>query len=120
MIDSVDYALQISADEIDHQLALSHPDKARIDLFLARQQDRFSHIDLLRASNADGEVIYGKGVDPLSRASLAQREYFSRLRDNPSQGMVISEPIIGKISQKWIWLMARRLQNPDNSFAGVV
>jgi PAS domain S-box-containing protein len=34
--------------------------------------------------------------------------------------MVISEPIIGKISQKWIWLMARRLQNPDNSFAGVV
>ncbi|MBK6650661.1 MAG: hypothetical protein IPG42_13780 [Betaproteobacteria bacterium] len=34
--------------------------------------------------------------------------------------MVISEPVIGKISQKWIWLMARRLNQPDQSFAGLV
>jgi PAS domain S-box-containing protein len=34
--------------------------------------------------------------------------------------MVISEPIIGKISQKWIWLMARRINNADSTFGGLV
>ena len=34
--------------------------------------------------------------------------------------MVLSEPIIGKISQRWIWLMARRINNPDGTFGGLV
>ncbi|MEI6557537.1 MAG: PAS domain S-box protein [Rhodospirillaceae bacterium] len=119
-VDTIDYVLQVSAEEIEHQIA-SHPQESTsISSFLARQQQRFPYIDLLRATNAEGETIHGQGVDPAQRASLAQRDYFKRLRQNPNLGMVIAEPIIGKISQKWLWLMARRINNPDRSFAGLV
>jgi PAS domain S-box-containing protein len=91
-----------------------------INSFLTLQQQRFPDIDILRATNDSGETLYGKGVVPSQRASLAQRDYYRRLRDDPNLGMVISEPIIGKISQKWIWLMARRINNADSTFGGLV
>ncbi|MFO1198017.1 MAG: PAS domain S-box protein [Burkholderiaceae bacterium] len=117
---AIDYVLQVSADEIRHLRESGHDDFERVTGFLATQQERLPDIDLLRATNARGEAIWGKGVDPAERASLAQRDYFKRLRDDPRLGMVISEPIVGKISQKWIWLMARRISEADGSFAGLV
>lgn len=42
-----------------------------------------------------GEAIWGRGADPSQRASLAQRECFQRLRDEPGLGMVIAELIVG-------------------------
>ena len=120
LVGTIDYVLQVSADEIEHHTASHGADAAGINRLLARQQERFPHIDLLRATNAQGEAIWGRGVDPAQRASLAQRDYFKRLRDDPRLGMVIAEPIIGRISQRWIWLMARRLNAPDGSFAGLV
>jgi len=120
ILDDIDHALQISADEINRQNASGRPDQAAINRFMARQQERFAHLDLLRATNPAGEAIYGQGVDPAQRASLAQRDYYQRLREDPKLGMVISAPIIGKISQRWIWLLARRLEQPDGGFAGLV
>lgn len=120
LVGSIDTTLEVSADEISHQIDEGHVRPSAINLYLERQQERFPFIDLLRATNAAGETIYGKGVDPAQRASLAQRDYFRRLRDEPGAGIVIAEPLIGRISQRWIWLMARRISNPDGSFAGIV
>ncbi len=117
---SIDYVLQVAADEIERLQAANQATTANVSAFLGRQQDRFPAIDLLRATNAEGEAIYGRGVDPAQRASLAQRDYYRQLRDQPNLGMVIAEPVVGKISQQWIWLMARRLNRPDGSFAGLV
>lgn len=120
MVENIDYVLQVSSDEIERQIATENPDPVAITRYLTRQQQRFPHIDLLRAPNAQGEAVYGEGVDPAQRASPAQRTYYQRLRNDPSLGMVIAEPIVGRISQKWIWLMARRVNAPDGSFAGLV
>jgi len=121
-VQTIGYVLKVSADEIEHRLATRQPDNATggITAFLARQQSYFPVLDLLRATNAQGEAVYGQGVDPARRVPLADRSYFKSLRDNPTLGMVIAEPVIGRISQKWIWLMARRVKAPDGSFAGVV
>lgn len=116
----IDFVLQVSADEIERQLSAHQATYDSVTTFLSRQQDRFSNIDLLRATDPEGATVYGRGVDPAQRASLAQRDYYKQLKENPKLGMVISEPVIGKISQKWIWLMARRVNNPDQSFAGLV
>ena len=117
---NIDYVLQVSVDEIEHQRATNQATFDTVTRFLARQQQRFPDINLLRATNAGGETIFGRGVDPGQRASVANRAYYRQLRDAPGSEMVISEPIVGKISQKWIWLMARRINQPDGSFAGLV
>lgn len=119
-VKSIDYTLQVSADAIEH---FEHDNQAtfeRVTNYLGKQQDRLPELDLLRATNVQGETIFGRGVDPQQRSSLAHRDYYKQLKENPSLGMVIAEPIIGKISQRWIWLMARRLNNADGSFAGLV
>jgi len=118
-IDGIDMALQSAVDEISRQIAGGHPDQKAITQFLKRQQDRTRHLDLLRATNAQGEAIYGVGV-PTPPLSIGDRDYFFLLRADPKVGLVIAKPIIGKISQKWIWLMARRYNKPDGSFGGVV
>ena len=119
MIDTIDFALLVSSDEISRQLSGGHPDKQSITSFLTLQQVRIPHIDLLRATDEKGDVIYGAGVlSPLS--NISDRDYFFRLRDDSKAGLVISKPIIGKISKKWSWLFARRINKPDGSFGGVV
>lgn len=119
-INGIDYTLQSTVQELQHQLLTGGIDPKRTNEFLTQQQQLVNYLHLLRATNPEGETQYGDGVDPAQRASLAHRDYYKRLRDNPKLGLVISEPIIGKISQKWIWLMARRINQPDGQFGGLV
>ncbi len=71
----IDYVLLVSADEIERQISARQNTYESVTTFLGRQQDRFPSIDLLRATNPQGETIYGRGVEPSERASLAQREF---------------------------------------------
>ena len=61
MVTSIDYVLQVSADEIGHQIATRRQlDGEALTRFLSRQQERFPHIDLLRATN--GNVVLNSKV----------------------------------------------------------
>ncbi len=119
MIDSIDLAMLVSSEEVTRQLGEGSSDKLAITRFLKRQQERLHFLDLLRATNLNGDVIYGEGVIT-PPANNSDREYFKRLRDNPQAGMIMAEPVIGKISKKWLWLMSRRINHPDGRFAGVI
>ncbi len=121
-IDTIDMALQSAVDEIGRQVANGKPDRQSITAFLIRQQKRVAHLDLLRATDEHGVALYGDGVPekPTSASSIADREYFPLLRDNPNVGLIIAKPIVGKLSQKWIWLFARRINKADGTFGGVV
>ena len=119
-VKSIDYTLQVAADQIEHLRRDKKASYENVTAFLEQQQNRLPELDLLRATNAAGITVYGRGVDPKQNASLAEREYYKQLKENPFSGMVIAEPIIGKISQKWIWLMARRVNHEDGAFAGLV
>src|SRR5574343_1281846 len=57
MIDDIDYALQTSIDELEHQISEGGPERNSVNKFLIRQQSRFPHIDLLRGTNEKGETI---------------------------------------------------------------
>jgi diguanylate cyclase (GGDEF)-like protein len=121
-LDTIDMALLASVDEIRRQMENGKPDRKSVTQFLIQQQKRVPHLDLLRATDEKGVTIYGDGVPfPATAASsIADRDYFPQLRDKPNPGLVIAKPIIGKLSQKWIWLFARRIDKPDGTFGGVV
>ncbi|WP_371322999.1 response regulator [Dechloromonas sp. ZY10] len=119
MLQGMDYALQVTVDEIEHQLQEGRVDPEALSSFMQRQQERFPHIRLLRASDREGVVIYGRGL-PAVPLGLGDRDYFRELRDNPAAGLLMPAPVFGKISQRWLWLAARRYETPDGQFAGVV
>lgn len=76
----------------------------------------------IRMLDAEGVLRFGTGeIRPIN---LADRDYFIRLRDQQSSSgvrpMIFSGPIFTRLSKKWVLVLARRLENPDGSFAGIV
>ncbi|MBI3444056.1 MAG: two-component sensor histidine kinase [Magnetospirillum sp.] len=119
-IDRVDLGLRAAADEAQRLMAAGHSmgDKA-MESFLGRLHSRLIMADSVRVSDAAGVVLAGSGGIPPG-VTIGDRDYFARLRDDAKSGLVVSSPILGKISGKWVLVFARRITAPDGGFGGVV
>ena len=119
-VDTIDLTLQMAVDEVQKQLATGGIQAANLNAFLARQKARLPVVDGLRVVNAQGENAYGTGVTPFWHPSVADRSYYLQVRDNPQAGLVISEPLIGRVSGKWSVIMVRRVNQANGAFGGLV
>ncbi|WP_096702285.1 ATP-binding protein [Magnetospirillum sp. 15-1] len=119
-IDQIDLALLSVADEAARiQRTGGALAGSEMKAFLEHLQGRLKMTDSLRLANVAGDVIAGS-EEPQVGINTADREYFSSLRDDPKLGLVISPPILGRISNKWVLIFARRLTLSDGSFGGIV
>lgn len=116
----IDLSLQSIADAVEHMKSAGHFDDAAIQAILKRHLDRHPETDAFRLSNAKGEVLWGKGVDRSAPVSYGDRPFFAAHQENPGAQLIITEPIVGKVSKKWVVAMTRSYRNPDGSFGGVV
>jgi diguanylate cyclase (GGDEF)-like protein/PAS domain S-box-containing protein len=119
-ISSVDLTLQSTAQEIGAQLGKSSLAALDLSHFIAQQVFEAPDLSGLRVADAQGNLTHGTGVVQESGVSIADRDYFVRLRSEPDTGLVVSEPILGRISGQWGIGLARAIHRPDGSFAGVV
>ncbi len=119
LLDTTNIALQASTDEIGRQLASGKVDAGSITRFLERQNDRLPYLGSLRASNERGDLIYGRGVRNPT-VSVADRDYFIRLRDDPNAGLYVGSVVTGHTDRILVWPIARRISKPDGSFGGVI
>ncbi len=74
--------------------------------------------DLLLADEA-GDLRLGTMAFPMPRSSVADRPSFAEVRAG-ADGLVIGDPLVGRITGQPSFLIARRLANPDGSFRGMV
>lgn len=119
-IEKIDLALRMVVNELEHRLEGKGIDESAMNAFLAQQEMLLPETEAFRVAQADGLVIQGKGLNKLERASWADRDYFTFLRDHPDGGLHISNPIVGRVGKKHIIGFARRFNYPDGRFAGVV
>ena len=119
-VDRIDLTVLTVADEVERQLAGGGIDEKTLNAFVVRHHALLPVLDGLRVVNAQGENAYGIGITPGVRTSVADRAYYVRLRSDPKAGLVISEPVVGRVSKKWSIILARRVNQPDGSFAGLV
>lgn len=114
-----DLAVWAIKDEFEHEQRQGEDTGQVLDAFIARLQARVRRVDFLRTADAQGRIVHGTGVKPGGEGSLGDRDYFRHLRDNPDAGAVLSPPVIGKLSGRWVLILARRLETQDGGFAGV-
>jgi diguanylate cyclase (GGDEF)-like protein/PAS domain S-box-containing protein len=117
--DHTDLLLQTIGDEYRRQTRRGRLNTAEFDRYLADLRSRASDLINLYVADAAGNTRYSAGGPLKISPSIAERDYFIRLRDNPKAGMVISPPVVGNVSHKWVIVLARRIERPDGSFAGV-
>ena len=119
LLDTIDVALASSAEDIGLGMAAGRTDPDTVTRALARQQARLPAITYLRAMNEAGDLLYGPDV-PFPPQNNASRDYFVLLKNNPGAGLLVRKPVVGHVSQEWIWSFARRITKPDGSFGGAV
>ncbi len=119
LIATLDVALQAAADEIERQQASGAPDPQEIATLLSRQRQRVPQVALMRATDELGQVVYGLDT-PSTKASMADREFFIRLRDDAGLGLYVAKPVVGRIDKRWLWTFARRIKRADGGFGGTV
>ncbi|MCY2927429.1 MAG: ATP-binding protein, partial [Planctomycetota bacterium] len=119
VVEKIDMTVRSVVDEVEKQLAGGEIDAKSLNALIARQHGYLPILDGLRVVNAQGDNAYGIGVTPGVRTSVADRPYFHRLRNYPATGLVISDPVVGRVSKKWSVIFARRINRPDGSFGGL-
>lgn len=115
-----DLAVWAVKDEIEHAGSGPRDSRHDLDAFIRRQHERASGLMALRTTNAQGVIDHGSGIGAGHNISVADRDHFIRLRDVPETGLVISRPLVGKLTGTWVIILARRLEHPDHRFAGMV
>ena len=119
-VDQVNQALLTIADEVLEAQTVPALDHDALEAFIRRQSTRVPAVHGLRITNASGDVVHGFGLTKGVRANLADRAYFIELARNPDAGIVISKPLISRVSGDWEIVIARRLNRRDGQFDGVV
>ncbi|HCZ32869.1 MAG TPA: hypothetical protein DHV93_05080, partial [Holophagaceae bacterium] len=114
-----DLAVLAIKDEAERSAGDFRKGRPDLDAFIRRQHERAPELLALRISDAQGVIRRGSGPGVGAYANVADREHFIRLREDPKAGPVISKPIVGRLTGIWVIILARRLDHPDGSFAGM-
>ncbi|MDD5296830.1 MAG: diguanylate cyclase [Rhodocyclaceae bacterium] len=117
---AIDLTLRAIKDELELRLAQGALGGTAVNALIERHHGRLSELEGIRVTDARGTVLWGTGVDPKAPATYGNRNFFSVLRDGPGDAMLITEPLLGKVSNKWVIAFVRRYDRPDGSFGGVI
>ncbi len=116
----IDLALHNIVDALEHQLVDGALADGAIERLLGTQQRRLPEVDAFRVSNEKGDVLWGKGVVRASPVSYADRDFFARHRSAPGRDMIVTEPLLGRVSKIDVIAFTRSYRGPDGAFAGIV
>jgi len=120
-VSGIDLTLYAVTDFMEERLRGHGPLKpAEINAYLRQSQARLPYLNGIRATNAEGRVVFGTDVDPLAGASWQDRDFFATLRDYPQSGLVVGNPVYGKVTKKWMLPFVRRYNDSQGRFAGVI
>lgn len=72
-----------------------------------------------RVHDANGDTLYTSDSAHVERVNVADRDYFKRLRDDPSAGLVFSEVLTGRSTGRQVVVIARALRDENGEFMGI-
>jgi diguanylate cyclase (GGDEF)-like protein/PAS domain S-box-containing protein len=83
---------------------------------VAEQRSLVPQVDAIRLTDTLGNVL---NADDHSTRSIVDRDYFEAARRTPDR-LVLSEPLQGRSSGKWGFVLARARTDADGRFLGIV
>ncbi|MFZ4437109.1 MAG: PAS domain S-box protein [Syntrophales bacterium] len=118
-LEKMDISLFSIKNEVERELAAGGINEKVLNAYIIREKTIIPTFEEMWVADRDGNVRYGTKLIPHQPVNITDREYFQRLRNNPGSGLVISKPVIGRITKTWSMLISKRINNADGSFAGL-
>jgi len=118
VIDKADLTLKSVAFLYEKTQLLRGTDAKAVDVVLRQQLAAMPELEHIQIFSADGEVLSHHVRD--ADLNVADNEFFQRARDSTGNALIFSRPLLGHVKDKWVIVLARRLNRPDGSFGGVV
>ena len=118
-INKVDIGVLGLAQEVEKQIATGGIDEKKLADYLFKAHRHLPELDGLRVVSSKGILFSGTKSSTGYSIDVSDRDYFVHLRDNPQDHLEISKPFKGRIVGKWELAVARRINKPDGTFAGV-
>ncbi|WP_161805060.1 bifunctional diguanylate cyclase/phosphodiesterase [Amantichitinum ursilacus] len=119
-IKKIDVSLYAVTHQVEAQMARGQVDWPDLHDWVQRQHQLSPELDGMRITDAQGNLQYAEDIRPNARLNMADRPFFKQLINAPRGAMVISEPLVSRITHTWGMVLARRITAPDGQFAGVV
>jgi PAS domain S-box-containing protein len=116
----LDLVLIETASEIGPGLERGAPvDHAR-EPHLAMVTARLRFVDAIRVADATGAVLYGAGTPAGGPVNVGDRDYFEQAKGATGDGLIISSPLVSRITGRRSVVFAHRLSGTGGRFLGVV
>ena len=122
MTKKIDLSLLGIVAELERSLRQTGPQTAADsqEVMLAQRSHWIGDIAEFRVTDASGLVVLGPGVAAGTRAFYKDRDFFRAHESSAGTGLLVTDPIVGRITKAWNVVFTRRYNAPDGSFAGVV
>jgi diguanylate cyclase (GGDEF)-like protein/PAS domain S-box-containing protein len=119
-VHAIDLALLDLASEYKRQEKEGGISTPALNAFIEERRQRTPGLDGIRLADQNGWITHGTGVTPAAQISIADRNYFERLRSEADLTLLITKPLMGRLSKKTVIFLARAVRHVDGSFAGVI
>jgi diguanylate cyclase (GGDEF)-like protein len=119
LIGKIDLTLSSAVEDFQQDAGVP-PDPIKIRERLARRSDQLPEVTGITVSDAAGRLVYSTGELNSAGIDISDRPYFKTLREHPDSGLVISQPVLGRVFLLPMIVFSRAYRAPDGSFAGVV
>jgi signal transduction histidine kinase/CheY-like chemotaxis protein len=117
--DRIKLGLEVCAAQIAHFRSESPKDTVAERDVLSFSRQRLPMLENMLATDANGVILYSTDY-PTQSTSIADRNYFVTLRNRPQQGLLISEPVSGRLSGKPVLIIALPITRKNGSFEGII
>ncbi|HEY4919577.1 MAG TPA: ATP-binding protein [Xanthobacteraceae bacterium] len=89
-------------------------------LLLKEKISGLPHVEAVTLINADGNLVNFSRAWPIPAINVADRDYFRLLKQDPNLESFISTPVRNRVTGTWNIYIARRLNDPNGGFMGLV
>jgi len=117
-ITAADLVLQSAADGLVRLKRQKNPSNSEIETYLEQHRNRIEALDLLCIADEKGNVL--GNIATGTNLNIADRDFYAAAKNTLASTLIISKPLISKITGQQTIFLARRLDNEDGSFAGIV
>jgi PAS domain S-box-containing protein len=113
-IQQIDLVIQSVEDEAEHD-----PSSPRLNSLILAQARRSGLISALQIADQEGKITFGM-PDVSPREKVSDRDFFLHLKEVSDGSLYLSRPFQDGPNHTWTLALARRLNQKDGRFGGVV